>query len=117
MTSDDAAASACTRNGSGRAWTSLRSAAFRAGVTDEAGPATRNRVRASPAVNPDRSVRGLIAILLLQHREQVTAAEVARELEISERTARRDLDALGMAGVPVRSARTPTTLPQEPVRR
>ncbi|MEG3632629.1 WYL domain-containing protein [Micromonospora sp. S2-005] len=40
-------------------------------------------------------------LLLLQHREQVTAAEVARELEISERTARRDLDALGMAGVPV----------------
>ncbi|MER7009471.1 helix-turn-helix domain-containing protein [Dactylosporangium sp. NPDC000555] len=30
-------------------------------------------------------------LLLLQHREQVTAAEVARELEISERTARRDL--------------------------
>lgn len=42
-------------------------------------------------------------LLLLQHREQVTAAEVARELEISERTARRDLDALGMAGVPVYS--------------
>jgi len=40
-------------------------------------------------------------LLLLQHREQVTAAEVARELEISERTARRDLDALAMAGVPV----------------
>ncbi|WBB91292.1 WYL domain-containing protein [Verrucosispora sp. WMMC514] len=33
----------------------------------------------------------------------MTAAEVARELEISERTARRDLDALGMAGVPVYS--------------
>lgn len=44
-------------------------------------------------------------LLLLQHREQVTAAEVARELEISERTARRDLDALGMAGVPVYSVR------------
>ncbi|WP_231953783.1 helix-turn-helix transcriptional regulator [Actinoplanes derwentensis] len=42
-------------------------------------------------------------VLLLQHREQVTAAEVARELEISERTARRDLDALGTAGVPVYS--------------
>ncbi|WP_328472756.1 WYL domain-containing protein [Actinoplanes sp. NBC_00393] len=33
----------------------------------------------------------------------MTAAEVARELEISERTARRDLDALAMAGVPVYS--------------
>ncbi|WP_092784534.1 helix-turn-helix transcriptional regulator [Actinokineospora terrae] len=46
----------------------------------------------------------LVAILLmLQRREQTTAAEVARELEVSERTARRDLDALAMAGVPVYS--------------
>lgn len=46
----------------------------------------------------------LVAILLmLQRREQVTAAEVARELEVSERTARRDLDALGMAGIPIYS--------------
>lgn len=44
----------------------------------------------------------LVAILLmLQRREVVTAAEVAEELEVSERTARRDLEALGMAGVPV----------------
>lgn len=42
-------------------------------------------------------------LLLLQQREQVTAAEVALELEVSERTARRDLDALAMAGVPVYS--------------
>lgn len=41
--------------------------------------------------------------MLLQQREQVTAAEVAAELEVSERTARRDLDALAMAGVPVYS--------------
>ncbi|HEX7094857.1 MAG TPA: WYL domain-containing protein [Acidimicrobiales bacterium] len=46
----------------------------------------------------------LVAILLmLQRRGQVTAAEVAAELEISERTARRDLEALGMAGLPVYS--------------
>lgn len=46
----------------------------------------------------------LVAILLmLQQRVQVTAAEVAQELEVSERTARRDLDALTMAGVPVYS--------------
>ena len=46
----------------------------------------------------------LVAILLmLQRREQVTAAEVAEELEVSERTARRDLDALAMSGVPVYS--------------
>jgi predicted DNA-binding transcriptional regulator YafY len=48
----------------------------------------------------------LVAILLmLQARGQVTAAEVAEELEVSERTARRDLEALGMAGVPVYSMR------------
>jgi predicted DNA-binding transcriptional regulator YafY len=46
----------------------------------------------------------LVAILLmLQTRGHVTAAEVATELEISERTARRDLDALGVAGLPVYS--------------
>ena len=41
--------------------------------------------------------------MLLQTRGKVTAREVAAELEISERTARRDLDALGAAGVPVYS--------------
>lgn len=46
----------------------------------------------------------LVAILmLLQTRGQVTAAEVAAELEVSERTARRDLDALGVAGLPIYS--------------
>jgi predicted DNA-binding transcriptional regulator YafY len=51
-------------------------------------------------VGTDRLVA---VLLLLQRREQVTAAEVAKELEVSERTARRDLDALAMAGVPVYS--------------
>ena len=47
----------------------------------------------------------LVAILLMLHRKgQVTAAEVAAELEVSERTARRDLEALGMAGIPVYSS-------------
>lgn len=50
-----------------------------------------------------RADRLVAILLLLQQREQVTAAEVARELEISERTARRDLDALAVAGVPVYS--------------
>lgn len=46
----------------------------------------------------------LVAILLmLQTRGKVTAAEVAAELEVSERTARRDLEGLGMAGLPVYS--------------
>jgi predicted DNA-binding transcriptional regulator YafY len=48
-----------------------------------------------------RADRLVAILLLLQRRNQVTAAEVAEELEISERTARRDLDALGMAGLPV----------------
>jgi predicted DNA-binding transcriptional regulator YafY len=50
-----------------------------------------------------RTDRLMAIVLLLQQREQVTAAEVARELEVSERTARRDLDALAVAGVPVYS--------------
>lgn len=50
-----------------------------------------------------RTDRLVATLLLLQRRERVTAAEVARELEVSERTARRDLDALAMAGVPVYS--------------
>ena len=52
-----------------------------------------------------RADRLVAILLLLQQREQVTAAEVAAELEVSERTARRDLDALAMAGVPVYSVR------------
>ena len=56
--------------------------------------------REYPDVRADR----LVAILLmLQTKGQVTAAEVAEELEVSERTARRDLDALGMAGLPIYS--------------
>jgi predicted DNA-binding transcriptional regulator YafY len=50
-----------------------------------------------------RADRLVAILLLLQARGQVTAAEVAAELEVSERTARRDLDALGMAGLPVYS--------------
>lgn len=52
-----------------------------------------------------KSDRLVAILLLLQRREQVTAAEIAQELEVSERTARRDLDALGMAGVPIYSVR------------
>lgn len=50
-----------------------------------------------------RADRLMAVLFLLQQREQVTAAEVARELEVSERTARRDLDALAVAGVPLYS--------------
>ena len=48
-----------------------------------------------------RADRLLAALMLLQARGRLTAAQLAAELEISERTARRDLEALGTAGVPV----------------
>ncbi|MFI8828148.1 helix-turn-helix transcriptional regulator [Streptomyces sp. NPDC053431] len=54
-----------------------------------------------------RADRLVAALLFLQSRGQggapVTAAELAAELEVSERTARRDLEALAAAGVPVYS--------------
>ncbi len=50
-----------------------------------------------------RADRLMAVLLLLQARGRVTAAEVAAELEVSERTARRDLEALSTAGVPVYS--------------
>jgi predicted DNA-binding transcriptional regulator YafY len=48
-----------------------------------------------------RADRLVAILLLLQRHGQVTAADVASELEVSERTARRDLEALGVAGLPV----------------
>ncbi len=50
-----------------------------------------------------RADRLVAALLVLQARGRVTASELAEELEVSERTARRDLEALAMAGVPVYS--------------
>ena len=43
----------------------------------------------------------MASLLLMQARGQVTAAELAAELEVSVATARRDLEALSAAGVPV----------------
>ena len=45
----------------------------------------------------------MAALLVLQAKGRITAAELARELEISERTARRDLEGLALAGIPVYS--------------
>ncbi|HEY3700825.1 MAG TPA: WYL domain-containing protein, partial [Acidimicrobiales bacterium] len=50
-----------------------------------------------------RADRLVAILLLLQARGHLTAAEVAEELEVSERTARRDLEALGLAGLPIYS--------------
>ncbi|MGY1810124.1 helix-turn-helix transcriptional regulator [Blastococcus sp. SYSU D00669] len=48
-----------------------------------------------------RADRLVAVLLLMQARGRVTAAELAAELEVSVATARRDLEALSAAGVPV----------------
>ncbi|MCO8269317.1 WYL domain-containing protein [Actinoplanes sp. TRM 88003] len=48
-----------------------------------------------------RADRLVAALLLMQNRGRVTAAELATELEVSVATARRDLEALSAAGIPV----------------
>lgn len=48
-----------------------------------------------------RADRLVAALLFLQHRGRATAAELAEELEVSVATARRDLEALSAAGIPV----------------
>ncbi len=48
-----------------------------------------------------RADRLLSMLLLLQIRGRMTAGELARELEVSERTIYRDINALSIAGVPV----------------
>ena len=48
-----------------------------------------------------RADRLLSLLMILQARGKVTAGDLARELEVSERTIYRDIDALSSAGVPV----------------
>ena len=54
-----------------------------------------------------RAGRLVSVILLLQERGRLTASQLARELEVSERTVLRDMDELSGAGVPVYSTRGP----------
>jgi predicted DNA-binding transcriptional regulator YafY len=63
-----------------------------------------------------RADRLLSIVMFLQARGRMTASELAEELEVSERTIYRDLEALNAAGVPVLTDRGPgggCTLPEK----
>ncbi len=54
-----------------------------------------------------RADRLLSLLMLLQSRGRMTARELAEQLEVSERTIYRDMEALGIAGIPVCAERGP----------
>jgi predicted DNA-binding transcriptional regulator YafY len=80
-------------------WGSGRSVRFRSRVLFPVG------ARAGWYAEAVRGARLVSLLLLLQVRGRMTAAQLARELEVSERTIYRDLAHLSGAGVPVIGAR------------
>ncbi|HVB24050.1 MAG TPA: WYL domain-containing protein [Ktedonobacteraceae bacterium] len=54
-----------------------------------------------------RADRLLSLLMLLQSKGRMTARELAEQLEVSERTIYRDMEALGIAGIPVCAERGP----------
>src|SRR3954467_4337390 len=52
-----------------------------------------------------RADRLLSIMLLLQVNRRMTAGDLARRLEVSERTIHRDMEALGISGIPVTAER------------
>ncbi len=52
-----------------------------------------------------RADRLLSILLLLQVHQRITARELAKRLEVSERTIHRDMEALGMSGIPITAER------------
>ena len=53
-----------------------------------------------------RADRLLSMLMLLQTRGRMTAKDLSDELEVSERTIYRDIEALSMSGVPVYAERS-----------
>lgn len=74
-------------------------------IEDEARRARATRAPCRGHNGRMRAARLIRMVLLLQSRPAMTAAELAHELQVSERTVTRDAQALSEAGIPVYAER------------